>query len=406
MNNWNETNLKCQVVQFRINRIRSYPIETSWNEFIIPQTNFVCNIEPEPREMEDYEIETFSISIFGSGVRGFVFEENEEYTERIRRNWIIRNQPIRNNMITINRSRSVEISSTTNVPRKRRSLSKQENQSMTITGDKQKWNRNNRAQKIAKLVVVGEKRAWELELEKVDNIFIMGEPNDEEVIDYNDHNRLGEQSLKRTVRATIRKVHNEYDSDELDDIDPLGCLKKHHKTTKYDKYFQFTYNRPKTKGDFRIEKMEYERLSDDEKYRDENVEVGGTKKIISGRKKEYVSPTSKKLINIPRVERVRKFDYAPQKREKIIITKNIDNTTGRRGVSGQPQSRQETEQGQVIQRHIITHQVNRPVASSQVVTSRVDIQRVLQRGGSRATSRERRIEYLRDTNEVNNNQYM
>ena len=64
--------------------------------------------------MEDYQIETFSISIFGSGVRRFIFVGNEEnYLYRTRRNLNTRNKPIRNNIITINSSRSAQGTTTT-----------------------------------------------------------------------------------------------------------------------------------------------------------------------------------------------------------------------------------------------------------------------------------------------------
>ena len=36
----------------------------------------------------------------------------------------------------------------------------------------------------------------------------------------------------------MRKVHNDYDSDELDNIDPLSGLKKHEKSDKYDEYIK------------------------------------------------------------------------------------------------------------------------------------------------------------------------
>ena len=36
----------------------------------------------------------------------------------------------------------------------------------------------------------------------------------------------------------MRKIHNDYDSDELDNIDPLSGLKKHGKQSKYDEYIK------------------------------------------------------------------------------------------------------------------------------------------------------------------------
>ena len=423
---WNDKNLKCQAAQFKIDKAKNYSINntTSWNEFIVPQVNFTCNIEPELKQAEDYDKEAFSITIFGNVLKEINREENEKsLMNRTSRNWNNKNQPIRNTMITIYKSKTVQNTNETTPPKiiyerndwnkvtkirkenninlatlkRKRSLSKQENQSMSILGDKQKWNKNNKAQKIAKLLVEGEKVPWELKMQKLDEIIINKEPNAEEIINYNDHNRIEEKSLKRTIKAIIRKVHNEYESDEPEDIDPLESLKKHHKSKKYDKYFQLTYNRPKTKGDIKIEKQDYDRLSDDEKYKIiKNIEVEE-----SNIKKEYISPRNQ-IPNIPRVERVKKFDNVPQKREKIVITSIKDDNIDRRRISRQ----EDIEQGQMAQRYEKTHQAIRRISNSQEIGSRGDIEKILHKKGSRHTSREKKIEYLRDTNDVNNNQYI
>ena len=57
----------------------------------------------------------------------------------------------------------------------------------------------------------------------------------------------------RDVKREIRQIHNDYDSDELNDIDPLSGLKKHGKQSKYDDYIksqsQMRYTGKSKEGD-------------------------------------------------------------------------------------------------------------------------------------------------------------
>ena len=70
---------------------------------------------------------------------------------------------------------------------------------------KKRWNLTNKTQKIAKLIVVGEKKPWELDMASGDEIFINREPSEEEdIITYNDHNRIDENKLQRKIKATIK----------------------------------------------------------------------------------------------------------------------------------------------------------------------------------------------------------
>ena len=407
LRNWNNKISKCKIVQFRINRIRDYPIGSDWNEIIVPQTNFVCKIEAESKLIDEYEIESFSLNIFGKGARVLAIEEEDEEILMYRtiRKWNQSNKLIRSNKFTIPKSRSIIVSNekiiyqksnwnVTNikrenhfnliVPRKKRSLSQQENQKISIFANKKRWNLSNRAQKIAKLIVVGEKRPWELDIASGDEVFINREHSEDEIVNYNDHNRVDEAKLQRTVRATIRQVHHEYDSDEVEeDIDPLGNIQKHQKSSKYSKYFQSTYNKKvKKTDDMKIEKMEYERLSEDTKHRD----ISGRKVIIE----KHEQLPKKNIINVPRIERVIKVDDFQSQREKIIVLprKKTDFGLGKSQVIQKPTTEIKQEE--------------RVPSSSQVISHRViNIPKDVNKG----EQTKKKKEYIRRTDEVNNNQY-
>ena len=105
---------------------------------------------------------------------------------------------------------------------------------------------------------------------------------------------------------------------------------------------------------------EYQRLSEDEKH-----------KNITGR--QVIGSTQYD----PRIK-TRKFDYIQQGREQIIIN---------------PKQKKQIEQ---------SHREGRIPSGSQVVSQREDIRKKLIKGSKGKDGKE----YLRDTNEENNNQYM
>ena len=92
---------------------------------------------------------------------------------------------------------------------------------------KNDWNEKNRTQGIVNLSVIDDnkKEEWNFDME-----------NEEEMVRENSDEDPKDDNNNKNIE--MRKIHNDYDSDELDNIDPLSGLKKHGKQSKYDEYIK------------------------------------------------------------------------------------------------------------------------------------------------------------------------
>ena len=169
------------------------------------------------------------------------------------------------------------------------------------------WNEKNRTQGIVNLSVIDDnkKQPWNLDLDNAeemvddnrdnsenrensenrdnnDNRENSDEEHREENNDINNSNNINnnnniDNNNNNINNREFRKIHNDYDSDELNDLDPLKGLEKHGKQTKYDDYIKTQQQkRYSKKGD------EDDDKDKDKKYQYKSkTQQGGSRYIIS-----------------------------------------------------------------------------------------------------------------------------
>ena len=138
---------------------------------------------------------------------------------------------------------------------------------------KNSWNEKNRTQGIVNLSVIDDnkKQNWDLDIENDDDMVENRENSDEEPKDEENN----QQNIREIRQRQIRQIHKDYDTDEINDIDPLSGLKKHDNKTKYDDYMksqsQIKYSGKgqesedeKEKKDIKLPKEKEENLIDEE----------------------------------------------------------------------------------------------------------------------------------------------
>ena len=155
-----------------------------------------------------------------------------------------------------NKNNDIQQISNIFIPQQRNSQSYTEGRGQSSVGYgpgqtyKNNWNEQNRTQGIVNLSVIDDnkKQQWDLDVDNEEDMAENRENSDEEPKD--DENN---EPRNRDVKREIRQIHNDYDSDELNDIDPLSGLKKHGKQSKYDDYIksqsQMRYTGKSKEGD-------------------------------------------------------------------------------------------------------------------------------------------------------------
>ena len=167
-----------------------------------------------------------------------------------------------------NKNNDIQQISNIFIPQQRNSQSYTEGRGQSSIGYgpgqayKNNWNEQNRTQGIVNLSVIDDnkKQQWDLDVDNEDDMVENRENSDEEPKD--DENN---EQQNREVNRELRQIHNDYDSDELNDIDPLSGLKKHGKQSKYDDYLkyqnQIRYTGKSKEGEDDKDKIEKKGLS-------------------------------------------------------------------------------------------------------------------------------------------------